>query len=179
MDQVLGEQVVEGDETADQRGAEKQKAEAEHLEQQGFHVVQRRQLAHQTARMMAADGVILPGQHQSLQSTEQNQAVGNDRQHDMSGDGRCRCQQNHMRRGNQRRSDGSDSGEREHQHAQAVQWALQAGDEDLDADQPADQRKGIEETEIEPAVRQVDGLTQLKRLDQDCEQGRTQRHPAA
>ena len=84
MHQVLGKYIFKINEAAQQRSAEADEAETEKLKQQGFHVMQWRQEADETARVMLPDRPILVGEQTGLKCAQRNQAVSDYRYHDMS-----------------------------------------------------------------------------------------------
>lgn len=66
--QMLGKQILDEEQAAEQGNAEQDKAGADHLKQQRFHGGQRRNAAQETARMAMAQAMILDGQQRCLQA---------------------------------------------------------------------------------------------------------------
>jgi len=122
--------------------------------------MQRRQAANQSAGVMRANGALLISQCDGLQGTQCQQAVGNDGNQDMTFQIRRVGNRNGLLRRVQAGQHCGQAAQWKHHDAQCFQRAIQAADQNLQTDQPADQAGGSEEFQVDNARLRKDQLLQ-------------------
>ncbi len=107
---------------------------------------------------MTPDGMILVGEQTRVDRTQRNQAVGDNRYHDMPLDSVI-GNRNHLIRCMQASGDAGNPAHRENHDAQALDTSKNTTEQNLNRNQPANQRKGDKQSEVE-SLRLIDQITQ-------------------